>query len=147
MMGCLYSAGGVKAQRISRRFATASLCMEQCQVMWRRLQSSAGSPSPPAPPHLNSPLKWGRQATEVSPHLYEILVHNCFYTSRAKASWLRRRRCILGRCKERRSAWPKHTSTFDIINNLGNLYADQDKLAEAEAMYTRRCKDTKRLLA
>jgi tetratricopeptide (TPR) repeat protein len=32
---------------------------------------------------------------------------------------------------------PKHTSTLDTVGNLGNLYADQGKLAEAEAMYTR----------
>src|SRR5436305_12228352 len=32
---------------------------------------------------------------------------------------------------------PKHTSTLHTVNNLGNLYADQGKLAEAEKMYTR----------
>ena len=32
---------------------------------------------------------------------------------------------------------PKHTSTLDTVNNLGILYTDQGKLAEAEAMYTR----------
>ena len=32
---------------------------------------------------------------------------------------------------------PKHTSTLDTVNNLGALYKDQGKLAEAEAMYTR----------
>jgi len=31
---------------------------------------------------------------------------------------------------------PKHKSTLDTVHNLGNLYADQGKLAEAEAMYT-----------
>ncbi|TAQ87453.1 hypothetical protein B7494_g4230 [Chlorociboria aeruginascens] len=35
-------------------------------------------------------------------------------------------------------AWgPKHTSTLETINNLGNLYADQGKLIEAEQMYQR----------
>jgi tetratricopeptide (TPR) repeat protein len=35
-------------------------------------------------------------------------------------------------------AWgPEHTSTLDTVNNLGNLYANQGKLAEAEAMYQR----------
>jgi hypothetical protein len=29
---------------------------------------------------------------------------------------------------------PKHTSTFDTVNNLGILYKNQGKLAEAEAM-------------
>jgi tetratricopeptide (TPR) repeat protein len=29
----------------------------------------------------------------------------------------------------------KHISTLNTVNNLGNLYADQGKLAEAEAMY------------
>ena len=32
---------------------------------------------------------------------------------------------------------PKHTLTLDIVHNLGALYKDQGKLAEAEAMYTR----------
>ena len=31
----------------------------------------------------------------------------------------------------------KHTSTLSSVTNLGNLYADQGKLAEAEAMYSR----------
>jgi tetratricopeptide (TPR) repeat protein len=28
-----------------------------------------------------------------------------------------------------------HTSTLNTVNNLGNLYADQGQLKEAEAMY------------
>src|SRR2546423_4706942 len=32
---------------------------------------------------------------------------------------------------------PKHTSTLRTVNNLGTLYENQGKLAEAEAMYTR----------
>jgi tetratricopeptide (TPR) repeat protein len=32
---------------------------------------------------------------------------------------------------------PNHTSTLDTVNNLGNLYADQGKLDEAEEMYRR----------
>ncbi|KAI9685461.1 MAG: hypothetical protein M1822_004592 [Bathelium mastoideum] len=32
---------------------------------------------------------------------------------------------------------PKHTLTLDTVNNLGILYKDQGKLAEAEAMYMR----------
>jgi len=32
---------------------------------------------------------------------------------------------------------PKHTSTLMTVNNLGNLYADQGKLGEAEKMYMR----------
>jgi tetratricopeptide (TPR) repeat protein len=31
---------------------------------------------------------------------------------------------------------PKHTLTLNTVNNLGILYRDQGKLAEAEAMYT-----------
>jgi tetratricopeptide (TPR) repeat protein len=35
-------------------------------------------------------------------------------------------------------AWgPDHTSTLDTVNNLGILYANQGKLAEAEQMYER----------
>ncbi|SLM39074.1 nb-arc and tpr domain protein [Lasallia pustulata] len=35
-------------------------------------------------------------------------------------------------------AWgPEHTSTLDTVNNLGMLYKDQGKMAEAEAMYRR----------
>jgi len=35
-------------------------------------------------------------------------------------------------------AWGlEHTSTLDTVNNLGNLYADQGKLVEAEQMYQR----------
>ena len=30
---------------------------------------------------------------------------------------------------------PDYTSTLDTVNNLGVLYADQGKLAEAEKMY------------
>ncbi len=32
---------------------------------------------------------------------------------------------------------PEHTSTLDTVNNLGNLYTNQGKLAEAEKMYQR----------
>src|SRR5271156_6567099 len=32
---------------------------------------------------------------------------------------------------------PDHTSTLNTVHNLGNLYADQGKLAEAEQMYVR----------
>src|SRR5580700_4605499 len=31
----------------------------------------------------------------------------------------------------------EHTSTLDTVNNLGNLYNNQGKMAEAEAMYLR----------
>ena len=31
----------------------------------------------------------------------------------------------------------KHTSTLDTVNNLGNLYADQGKMKEAEEMLIR----------
>lgn len=35
-------------------------------------------------------------------------------------------------------AWgPEHTSTLDIVNNLGILYADLGRMAEAEKMYLR----------
>ncbi|SLM37739.1 beta transducin-like protein het-e4s [Lasallia pustulata] len=35
-------------------------------------------------------------------------------------------------------AWgPEHTSTLGTVNNLGVLYKDQGKMAEAEAMYRR----------
>jgi tetratricopeptide (TPR) repeat protein len=35
-------------------------------------------------------------------------------------------------------AWgPDYISTLSTINNLGNLYADQGKLGEAEKMYRR----------
>jgi tetratricopeptide (TPR) repeat protein len=30
---------------------------------------------------------------------------------------------------------PDHTSILDTVNNLGNLYKNQGKLAEAEKMY------------
>ncbi|SLM38378.1 beta transducin-like protein het-e4s [Lasallia pustulata] len=41
------------------------------------------------------------------------------------------RRVLEGREK----AWgPEHTSTLDTVNNLGLLYKDQGKMAEAEAM-------------
>jgi hypothetical protein len=30
-----------------------------------------------------------------------------------------------------------HTSALSTVHNLGNLYADQGKLAEAEKMYNR----------
>lgn len=35
-------------------------------------------------------------------------------------------------------AWgPEHTSRLDTVKNLGNLYTDQGKMAEAEKMYVR----------
>ena len=38
----------------------------------------------------------------------------------------------------REKAWgPEHISTLDTVNNLGILYAEQGKLAEAEKMYQR----------
>jgi Tfp pilus assembly protein PilF len=40
--------------------------------------------------------------------------------------------------KGKEKAWgPDHTSTLNTVNNLGLLYADQGKLAEAEQMYQR----------
>jgi tetratricopeptide (TPR) repeat protein len=35
---------------------------------------------------------------------------------------------------------PKHISTLNIVNNIGNLYKDQGKLAKAEEMYQRALK-------
>jgi hypothetical protein len=35
----------------------------------------------------------------------------------------------------------EHTSTLDTVNNLSNLYNNQGKMAEAEAMYLRRYKE------
>jgi len=32
---------------------------------------------------------------------------------------------------------PDHTSTLSTVNNLGNLYRDQGKLAKAEQIYVR----------
>jgi hypothetical protein len=55
-----------------------------------------------------------------------------------RASSPRPSRCTSGRCKVRRRRWgPEHTSTLATVNNLGSLYADQGKLAEAEQMYER----------
>jgi tetratricopeptide (TPR) repeat protein len=35
-------------------------------------------------------------------------------------------------------AWgPDHTSTLETVNNLGDLYADKGRLADAERMYNR----------
>ena len=53
-----------------------------------------------------------------------------------------------GRCKDTKRRLDRSTHRHSrTVNNLGNLYTDQGKLAEAEAMYTTgRCKDTKRLL-
>ena len=39
-----------------------------------------------------------------------------------------------------------HTSTLNTVNNLGNLYADQGKLAEAEKMYGRALRGYKEAL-
>jgi hypothetical protein len=39
----------------------------------------------------------------------------------------------------------EHTSTLDTVNNLGNLYNNQGKMAEAEGdVPTGRCKGTRR---
>ena len=55
-----------------------------------------------------------------------------------KSSWPRRRRCIFGLWKASEEALgPDHTSTLDTVNNLGNLYTNQGKLAEAEKIYIR----------
>ena len=32
---------------------------------------------------------------------------------------------------------PEHTSTLDTVNNMANLYKNQGKMQEAEAMYRR----------
>jgi tetratricopeptide (TPR) repeat protein len=37
----------------------------------------------------------------------------------------------------KRALGPDHTSTLSTVNNLGNLYRKQGKLAEAEQMYQR----------
>jgi len=39
-----------------------------------------------------------------------------------------------------------HTSTLDTVNNLGNLYADQGRLTEAESMYQRALKGSEKAL-
>ncbi|KAH6658785.1 hypothetical protein F5X68DRAFT_145878, partial [Plectosphaerella plurivora] len=44
------------------------------------------------------------------------------------------RRALAGKEKALR---PDHTSTLITVNNLGSLYSDQSKLAEAEAIYRR----------
>ena len=41
---------------------------------------------------------------------------------------------------------PGHTSTLRTVNNLGNLYRDQGKLAEAEQMYARALAGTEKAL-
>ncbi|KAL8809435.1 MAG: hypothetical protein Q9223_007928, partial [Gallowayella weberi] len=42
-------------------------------------------------------------------------------------------------------AWgAEHTSTLDTVNNLGNLYKNQDKMAEAEEMLLRALKGTEK---
>jgi tetratricopeptide (TPR) repeat protein len=41
---------------------------------------------------------------------------------------------------------PSHTSTLHTINDLGNLYKDQGKLAEAEKMYERALQAYKKVL-
>jgi hypothetical protein len=38
---------------------------------------------------------------------------------------------------ERKGAGPEHTLTLDTVSNLGILYTDKGKMAEAEAMYMR----------
>lgn len=43
-------------------------------------------------------------------------------------------RALRGREKE---LGPDHTLTLQTVNGLGNLYKDQDRLGEAEAMYQR----------
>jgi hypothetical protein len=42
-----------------------------------------------------------------------------------------------------RALGAEHTSTLDTINNLGNLYNNQGKMTEAEAMYLRRYNGTR----
>src|ERR1700761_8099097 len=44
------------------------------------------------------------------------------------------RRALVGKEK---ALGVDHTSTLDTVNNLGNLYRDQDKLDVAEQMYRR----------
>src|SRR3982751_707118 len=64
-----------------------------------------------------------------------------------KASWLRLSRCTNGALAGREKALgPDHTSTLDTVNNLGILYADQGKLAEAEQMYQRALAGTEKAL-
>jgi hypothetical protein len=44
-------------------------------------------------------------------------------------------------------AWgAEHTSTLDTVNNLGNLYKSQGKMAEAEEMYMRALHGYEKLL-
>jgi tetratricopeptide (TPR) repeat protein len=44
-------------------------------------------------------------------------------------------------------AWgAEHTSTLNTVNNLGNLYKDQGKIAEAEAMYLRALEGREKVL-
>lgn len=41
---------------------------------------------------------------------------------------------------------PKHTSTLNAVNNLGNIYLKQGKLAETEQIYQRTLTDKKKTL-
>ena len=43
-------------------------------------------------------------------------------------------RALAGREK---ALGPDHTSTLDTVNDLGGLYRNQGRIAEAEAMYRR----------
>src|SRR5947199_3589480 len=45
--------------------------------------------------------------------------------------------CLDARCGNEKALGPDHTSTLDTVNNLGILYVNQGKLAEAEQMYQR----------
>ena len=55
-----------------------------------------------------------------------------------KASWPRRSRCTYGALAGYEKALgPDHTLSLSTVNNLGTMYRDQGKLAEAEEMYSR----------
>ncbi|GKT67558.1 NB-ARC and TPR domain protein [Colletotrichum tofieldiae] len=59
------------------------------------------------------------------------------FSTPTRADSRRPRRCTRGSSRQEKALGPYHTSTLSTVNNLGNLYADQGRLKEAEAMYQR----------
>jgi len=74
--------------------------------------------------------------TELRKQYYWIVSTYSAFSTGTMASCHRQGKYTSGRCEGKEEALgPKHASTLGTVNNLGNLYMSQGKLAEAEKMY------------
>jgi tetratricopeptide (TPR) repeat protein len=69
--------------------------------------------------------------------LSTVLVHKNVMAAAFRAHKAAERMYLQVLAGKEKALGPDHTSTLETVHNLGTLYRDQGKLAEAEQMYQR----------